>query len=379
MKAILEKLWAEHGETPFFSQHDWLSDMAVSGKVKHGYRIKRVGKDVYKMMQADLGQAERFSFFARANREKASQVDTVKQFIHQVRTNAGWKHHIEEVRKLDDEKRKAKKASLPAVTVSVEITSTSQRRGGLRDGEFVHSNLIQADFDNHPDPNALLENLKRDKHARAAFASVSGKAKAFIKVSPVNTIHDHDSAWQAVKDYCIAQGYGEIDESPKAVNALCFISHDPHAILKDAIPLQWEPLPEPQQRPKRPGQRATANTSTNNEKPTPEQMREMLSFIDADDYETWIGIGMGLYREGYGFEVWDAWSQKSVKYGQRPIPPDKMPKKWETFGKESVRSQITPITLGSIYHHAKEGGWQPPLREKRRHGYHTTRHIYRRR
>jgi len=306
---------------------------------------------------------ERFSFFTQGlNSAKADSTGTIEQFINHIRTNTAWKNKIEAVRAIEDEaEQKREKSKLPAVTVSVEITSESKKRAALKDGEFVHTNLIQADFDNHPNHHALLEELKQDKHVRAAFASVRGKAKAFIKVCPVTTSHEHDSAWEAVKDYCQVQGYGEIDTKPKAVNALCFISHDPNAVLKPAEPLPWELLPEtPAPPPPRP---RTAPTSTHNEKPSPEQMCEMLSYIDADDYEIWMGIGMGLYREEYDFDLWDTWSQKSVKYGKPPTTADKMLRKWKTFGKESVRSQVKPITLGSIFHHATQGGWQPPRRE----------------
>ena len=357
----------------------------IDGDPLKGKPLIDENKAVTEQMSDDLPSTdaeneplERFSFFDKGlSSAEAKSTGTIEQFINQVRTNAAWKYRIEEVRMIKDEsEQKAMKEDLPAVTVSVEITSVSKRRGGLTDGEFVHTNLIQADFDNHPAPNALLDELKQDKHVRACFASPREKAKAFIKVSPVTTIHEHDSAWEAVKQYCIAQGYGEIDTKPKAVNALCYISHDPHAILKDAIPLTWDPLPEPSTSPTRP---ITAPTATNNEKPAYDQMREMLSFIDADDYEIWMGIGMGLYREGYGFELWDQWSQKSIKYGQPPTTAENMKRKWETFGKESARSQIKPITLGSIFHHAKEGGWQQTHRQEYRHGYYTHRLIYRRR
>ena len=330
------------------------------------------------VFSGEIEPLERFSFFDKGlSSAKSTSTGTIEQFLNHVRTNDAWKYRIERVRMITDEsKRKEMKGSLPAVTVSVEITSASKRRGGLTEGEFVHTNLIQADFDNHPAPNALLEELKKDPHVRACFASPSEKAKAFFKVSPVTTIHEHDSAWEAVKQYCIVRGYGEVDTKPKAVNALCYISHDPHAMLKDATPLTWDALPEPSASPTRP---ITAPTTPNDEKPTDDQMREILSFIDADDYEIWMGVGMGLYREGYDFEVWNTWSQKSGKYGKPPTTADKMERKWETFGKESTRSQLKPITLGSIFRHAKDGGWQPPRRQEYRHGYHTQRNIYRRR
>ena len=300
---------------------------------------------------------ERFSFFDKGLKSaNAASTGTVEQFINQVRTNAGWKYRIGKVRAIEDEeKRRDKKAYLPAVTTSIEITRADGRRKGIRDGEFVHTNLIQADFDNHPDPNALLKQLKQDKHVRACFASPSEKAKAFIKVFPVTTNREHDSAWIALQDYCRAQGYGEIDTIPKAVNALCFISHDPNAILKNAIPLDWELLPEHSNQPARP--KATA---TDNEKPTPEQMQQMLSFIDADDYEIWLTVGCALKREGYDFDLWDKWSRKSVKYD---LSPDQMLKKWDSFNAERERK----ATLGTIYHYAKDGGWQPPRRRENRY------------
>ena len=424
-KEILNSLWEAYSETPFASftlesklnlsnteyrdTLNLLSDLANSGEMRNGYIAKRVASTVYKLIKhrqsdcdspsqpspddkesltgqlsddfssadAENDPLERFSFFERGDSSKQSKhTGTIEQFINHVRTNAGWKISIEEVRRLekDSPEQKAKKASLPAITASVEIISNDKKREGLREGEFIHTNLIQADFDKHPDPQALLEELKQNPYVRSVFASPRGKVKAFIKVSPVATIHEHDSAWEAVKQYCQAQGYGEIDEVPKAVNALCYISHDPNAVLKNASPLPWGLLPE--QTPPVPRPKATA---TDNEKPTPEQMQEMLSFINADDYEIWMGIGMGLYREGYDFDLWDVWSQKSIKYGKPPTTADKMQRKWETFGKESVRSQIKPITLGSIFYHAKEGGWQPPPRQEYRHGYHTQRSIYRRR
>ena len=63
-------------------------------------------------------------------------------------------------------------------------------------------------------------------------------------MSRVATADDHAAAFEAVKSYCQARGHGEIDSKPKNTNCLCFISFDPGAILKDATPLHWGPLPE---------------------------------------------------------------------------------------------------------------------------------------
>ena len=193
-KQTLDRLWDAHSETPFASftlerklnlnKNEYrdtlnlLSACASSGETTFGYRVHKPASTVYKMTQAQqndsdtakgkplideneavLGQSEggfpsndgqnepleRFSFFTRANNSKeATSAGTVEKFINHVRTNAGWKHRIETVRAIDDEAlRKEKKAGLPGVTASVEITKTDSKRESLRDGEFVHTNLIQ--------------------------------------------------------------------------------------------------------------------------------------------------------------------------------------------------------------------------------------------
>ena len=73
-REILDRLWEAHRETPFASlmmqrkldlrpQEDTatrrlLGDIADSGEVKHGYRIKRVASTVYKMTQTQQGDCD---------------------------------------------------------------------------------------------------------------------------------------------------------------------------------------------------------------------------------------------------------------------------------------------------------------------------------
>ena len=129
---------------------------------------------------------ERFSFFSKGRHSaSAAGVGTVEQFHTSLRTNPAWKHHIETVRAIDDEVQRGKrKESLPAVTVSAEITSKSGDRGGLCDGEFVHTHLIQADFDDPTDPDSTIKKLLSDPHTRLIFRSPSKKAKAFLSGEP---------------------------------------------------------------------------------------------------------------------------------------------------------------------------------------------------
>jgi hypothetical protein len=70
------------------------------------------------------------------------------------------------------------------------------------------------------------------------------------------------------------------------------------------------------------------------------------------DYEFWVLIGMAIHHGtgGTGYDLWDEWSQQSEKYN-----PAEMPRKWHSFGKSA-----TPATLGTLIHHAVEGGWVAP-------------------
>ena len=235
-------------------------------------------------LRNDPSTLEQFSFFTKGLASAtAATVGTVERFHTFLRTDPGWKFHIETYLAIEDKDEQSQfKKGLPAVTVSVEITNETGKRAGLPDGEFVHTNLIQADFDDPTDPESTIKQLLSDPHTRLIFRSARSKAKAFFRVNPVTTRHEHNTAWLALAAYCEAQGYGVIDPLPKAVNALCFISHDPDAILKDATPLHWTPRPEP---PSVPAREIEFEGEAD---------LQALDFIPNDcDYETWRTVGHG--------------------------------------------------------------------------------------
>lgn len=80
----------------------------------------------------------------------------------------------------------------------------------------------------------------------------------------------------------------------------------------------------------------------------------MLAYIDPDvTYDTWIRVGMAVHHvsAGAGFDAWDTWSSKGSKYDR-----EKMDSHWHSFGKSS-----NPVRLGTLIHHAEEGGWRMPV------------------
>ena len=81
---------------------------------------------------------------------------------------------------------------------------------------------------------------------------------------------------------------------------------------------------------------------------------EMLAHIDpSSDYETWIRCGMAVHHAtaGTGYSVWNDWSASSEKYDE-----GRMPSHWQSFGKTA-----NPVTLGTLAHHAEQGGWIQPV------------------
>lgn len=80
----------------------------------------------------------------------------------------------------------------------------------------------------------------------------------------------------------------------------------------------------------------------------------MLAHVDPDcEYQTWIRIGMAVHHAtgGTGMAVWDAWSATGSKYDAA-----RMDSHWHSFGRSA-----NPVTLGTLVHHAEQGGWSWPV------------------
>lgn len=81
-------------------------------------------------------------------------------------------------------------------------------------------------------------------------------------------------------------------------------------------------------------------------------MSDLLSaieYLDHDDYDTWIKVGMALKHEGYSISDWDAWSSKSGKYH-----PGVCEKKWNSFNESNSGD---PVTGGTIIQMARDAGY----------------------
>jgi hypothetical protein len=75
-------------------------------------------------------------------------------------------------------------------------------------------------------------------------------------------------------------------------------------------------------------------------------------YVNADDYQRWIDIGMAL-KHGFGdagYAIWDRWSARSGKYPGG----EETRRRWGTFNPTGA------LKLGTVFELAKQGGWTPP-------------------
>lgn len=83
-----------------------------------------------------------------------------------------------------------------------------------------------------------------------------------------------------------------------------------------------------------------------------ENLLNMLEYIDPSSctYQDWINVGMALKYEGYNVSDWDKWSASDVSR----YHSGECEKKWDTFN-----GSQNPVTGGTIYQMACEGGFSP--------------------
>jgi hypothetical protein len=92
--------------------------------------------------------------------------------------------------------------------------------------------------------------------------------------------------------------------------------------------------------------------SRNAKKPSRDVIADALGHIPNDmDYDEWIKVGFALY-DGLGEsgrDLWENWSAQSPKND-----PDLTASKWPSFASGNS------ITVGTLFWHAEQNGWQPP-------------------
>lgn len=100
------------------------------------------------------------------------------------------------------------------------------------------------------------------------------------------------------------------------------------------------------------------------------RLQSALEVVPSDDRETWIRIGIALWRSGLpdAYALWDSWSSTAGSYRG----PDDTAKNWASFRPDSSRQ----VTIGTVYHLAQEHGWKPPPRPERDDGLLELANVY---
>lgn len=229
------------------------------------------------------------------------------------------------------------------------------------DGLQQHSGYVILDMDHLDDamPDMIIA-LRDHPNVKMLFVSPSGNGlKVLCPVDPVpKNDAEHRVAWQACVELFgdLVEELGcEVDPGGKNVSRLCFISHDPQAVLREqASPIAWEmPPPQPASPPK---QKYNGNVDL-----TP------LDFIKPDTdiegekaYDVWIQVGMALKEIGATVEDWDEWSKKTDKPDY--YKPGECQEKWDSFKREEGKK----VAWTRIIKYAKAGGYEPPAKTKKR-------------
>jgi hypothetical protein len=110
-----------------------------------------------------------------------------------------------------------------------------------------------------------------------------------------------------------------------------------------------QPAEVPRPKPETPVYQPTLSSSTDDYS----KAAQALQFINPDsDYTTWIEIGQALHTAfgAQGHQLWAGWSSQGAKYkSEQDIDTH-----WKSF------HQGKGVSIGTLFHHAKMGGYAPP-------------------
>ena len=232
------------------------------------------------------------------------------------------------------------KKQLPGFTPSGEFS--------YRKDEFLvrYSGLLCYDLDGLDDVARIKAVAESDSFCVMAYVSPSGYGvKLFLRWTDPH--HDgHKRAWDKGRRH-VESVYGVTitDRAGRDLSRLCLLAYDPDVYFNPAASLvrvTAEPVREPL---------AKSAPAPEPESDEEAQILSALGYLDPDaSYEKWVGVGMALrhWNPDRGYVFWNHWSARGDKYKESQLRG-----KWESFATEHGN----PVTLGSLFHMAKEQGW----------------------
>ena len=201
---------------------------------------------------------------------------------------------------------------------------------------------------------ATRDTLGTDPHVLAAFVSPSGLGvKAIVYVGTCPDDAEAKAAWPSLAEY-LATAYSiQTDPSGKDVCRLCFVSHDPGAIIRtgEVRPFTARaeaPKPAAPAAPKVRESRTSTRTA-----PDPAVIRSAVAVLDAGcSRADWLAVACAIKNAlgDSGFQIFDSWSATApTKYDAGETR-----KLWNTIEADGG------VTVGTLFHRAEDAGWINP-------------------
>lgn len=286
------------------------------------------------------------SFYAEAVATHGTQT-TLADVLNGIRSGA-WAQPVAAVRAAyatggKDAARPLKKL-LPGVTFSGSFTR--RRASGLANG----SGLLCADLDGLgerlPEVRAALV---ADARTVAVFVSPSGDGlKVVLRCDPARP---HLQSFHAARIHVQALTGEAIDEACKDVSRLCFVSHDPDALIASdfaAVVTLDYPL-EVFSAPTADGIGNAEGFEDEEQNWSPADVAELLrSLPPRPAYDRWLRTASAVWSvldDATGREVLAAWS------------PEEVPGEYA----EKHAHRLAEVGIGSLIYLARESGWKPSL------------------
>lgn len=216
---------------------------------------------------------------------------------------------------------------------------------------------IIADVDHLASPaeaKAIRDTLGNDPHVLAAFVSPSGRGvKAVVYVGTCADDKEAKSIFRALAEYLAKTYQIETDPSGKDICRLCFVSHDPGAIIRTGEVRPFTARAE-SPKPTAPAAHKVVNTSQPaSTAPDPAVIRSAVAVLDAGcSRADWLTVACSIKNAlgDSGFQIFDSWSATApTKYDSGETR-----KLWNTIDADGG------VTVGTLFHRAEDAGWINP-------------------
>jgi VirE N-terminal domain/Primase C terminal 2 (PriCT-2) len=271
--------------------------------------------------------------------------------LRNIRTGTYRGHlvYVRQQRTISEDAYKVAKNNLPAFTPAGTFSPTRANANVAQATGLVHY-----DLDKLSDVVQAKRRLREDARVLYAFVSPSGGGLKFaMQATGIVDDATYKHAWA----YILAdlqERYPAVavstDQACRDISRLCFISDDPALYVNPQAAVVSIPPYIPREQPRK-AYKPFTPASTDEER---RRVEEALSVLPATDYALWLRISQALHASGasWAFDVWDTWSRGGDHYRE-----EENHRKWGGFKSDGGR------TLATVFHEAKEHGYQPTTRQ----------------